>query len=218
MHMKFVSVATFTLGLAALPALCATINLSTGLNASNTLITTGAQPDAYWTVSEQAGGNGPAQTVYPNNADWYSGWLANGPNSDWIARNANVTNNGAAPYTFTRTFDLTGYNLATVSLSGAWAIDDQGTLNLNGTPISTLGSGAWGALTTFSASTGFIAGVNTLSMTITADDQFLEAVRLDGTLTGQLGGTATPEPSTSFLLVSGLGMLLFLGRKVIRPN
>ena len=185
----------------------AQINLSTGLDATNTLLASGGLNDAHWTVS----GN-PAQSVYPNNADWFSGWLANGPASTWIAINANVANNGAAPYTFTRTFDLTGFDISTASLTGAWAIDDAGTVNLNGNLLDTQGSGGWGSLHNISApAADFVSGVNTLTITMTTDDQFLEAVRLEGSVTAS-PIAATPEPGSaallSGLLITGAGLLV----------
>lgn len=184
----------------AVPAAAATVNLATGLDASNTLISSGGQSDAHWTVSEQTGGTGAAQTVFPNNADWFGGWASNGPNSDWITRNANVNNNGPAPYTFTRTFDLTGLDPSTASITGSWAIDDMGTLDLNGHPISVLLAGAWGGLTVFAVPMGspfFNSGLNSLNITITLDDQNLEGVRLEGTLSANPStATVTPLPSS----------------------
>jgi hypothetical protein len=181
--------------------------VSTGLDASNTLIGAGGVADAHWTVSEQAGGFGAAQTVYPNNADWFSGWIANGPSSDWIARNASITDNGPAPYTFSTTFDLTGLDPTTAEIFGSWAIDDQGSLALNGNTISTIGNGDWGALTNFSVFSGslfFLPGINTLSMTITADDDFLDAARLQGAVfANSLPPNGTPEPG-SLALFAGL--------------
>ena len=110
------------------------------------------------------------------------------------SRNANLANNGAAPYSFYRTFDLTGYNLATVTLSGGWAVDDAGTLNLNGHQIASLGGGNAGALNNFSIAAGspFLnPGLNTLSITITSDDQSLEGVRFEGSV------STVPIPATS---------------------
>jgi len=167
----------------------ATINLATGLDCSNKLITTGGQQDCHWTVK----GN-PAQVVAPGNADWSPWWTSDGPNSDWIAINANNCCNGPAPYTFNLTFDLSGYNLATVSLSGLWAIDDQGTLSLNGNTIATLAQLYSYPFHSFSVPAGspfFKQGSNTLSITMTWDDNDLEGVRLEGTLTGS---SATPAP------------------------
>jgi hypothetical protein len=189
-------------------------NVSTGLDSNNNVLTSGGLSDAHWTVTEQAGGSGAAQSVFPNNADWYGGWLANDSNSDWIARNANITNNGPAPYTFTTTFDLTGFNLSTVVLSGGFAADDAGTLNLNGTQISSVPDEAWGSLTSFSisgSSGDFVQGLNTLTITITDSDEFLEGVRLTGTVTG---AALVPEPAT--IIGTSVGLLIVAAGRMIR--
>jgi hypothetical protein len=184
----------------------ASINVSTGLDANNNLIATGGVSDAHWTVPPQAGGsNVAAQTVFPNNADWWGFWVGNGPNSDWIARNASTNNNGPAPYTFSTTFNLAGSNLAQVSISGAWAVDDSGSLSLNGNVLATLPRDAFASLTSFSVPAGspFLnAGLNTLSITITTDDQFFEGVRLDGVVAG-----VTSVPEASALLMATIGGL-----------
>ncbi len=180
------------------------VNVSTGLGAGNVRITTGNTPDANWTVDQIDAGPAPAIVTTPSDTNWYGGWVDNGPASDWIARTSTDTNNGSGPYTFHNTFDLTGYDLSTVGLSGVWAIDDQGTLDLNGNLVATLGNGAWTGLTAFSIDTGspfFNQGLNTLNITITSDDNYLEAVRLGGIVTGDLSGA--PEPSTTFLLLGG---------------
>jgi YVTN family beta-propeller protein len=160
-----------------------TINVSTGLDCSNNLITIGATNDCHWTVN----GN-PAQVVEPGNGDWPGGaWAADGPNSDWLAINANNVSNGPAPYSFELTFDLTGSNLSAVSLSGLWSIDDTGTLNLNGNQVAALDTGLWGSLHSFSVPIGspfFVQGLNTLTITMTWTDNLYEAVRLEGKVAG----------------------------------
>jgi hypothetical protein len=193
----------------AVPTFADTVNLSTGQNSSGNIISSGGVIDANWTATVDAtfDPSGTAQTVFPNNADWYGGWVPNNTSStgsDWIARNANVADNGPAPYSFFFTFDLADTTGA--SISGGWAIDDQGTLDLNGHQVSSLGSGAWGGLTAFSDSNAsdFVTGLNTLEITITADDRFLEGVDLNGTLTGDVG--AAPEPGTWLLMAGGLGL------------
>lgn len=196
-------------------------NVSTGFNTSGQLITSSTTsgrgtPDGHWDVIDTNLGstyNGAAYVVTSSQNDWYSGWLGNGPNSDWIALDANTNNNGQAPYTFSTTFNMTGYDLSTASLSGSWAIDDGGTLSLNGNSLGTLGSGQWGALTAFSApSSDFVSGVNTLSITITDSDFNLEAVRLQGSVSASPLGTATPEPAS--LTLMGLCFAILGGYRV----
>jgi len=173
----------------------------------NNLISSGGVTDAHWTSTTDVtyDPTGIAQTVFSNDADWFGGWVANGPSSDWIARNAGVTNNGPAPYSFSTTFDLTGYDLSTIALSGFWTIDDQGTLNLNGNQISSLGDGNWGSLASFTAhNSDFVAGLNTLSITITADDEFLEGVRLQGDVTGSASGVPLPAAESGAAVLMAL--------------
>ncbi|MGH3261423.1 MAG: hypothetical protein ACRDNS_05445, partial [Trebonia sp.] len=123
----------------------ATVNLSTGLDATDTLITTGGTSDAHWTVDQSAGVTAAAQVVTSSSTDWYSSWVADDPNSDWIARDASLQNNGPASYAFYRSFDLTGLDASTASITGTWTIDDGGSLLLNGHSIASL-SGEWGSL------------------------------------------------------------------------
>ena len=174
---------------------------STGLDQSGKLLTMGGQADANWTVDQATGGTAPAQFVASNSPDYFSGWFPNGPTSQWIARNASNSNNGPAPYSWHLTFDTTGLDLSKIELMGSWAIDDQGTLNLNGNQLSSLPNGAWGSLTGFAVgpgSTFFVSGSNDLSMTLTATDNFLEGARLQGCLIiPPASATATATPSAT---------------------
>jgi len=189
-----------------------TLNVSTGLDSSYHLITTDGGYDAHWLVQQANNTYTPGQVVMPGDADWYGPWLADGPNSNWIGRNAFNCCNGPAPYTFSTSFNISDPSKA--SITGGWAIDDAGTLALNGHTIGSLGSGQWGSLTSFSESgnTWFVAGVNTLTITMTSDDNFLEAVRLEGTVTG-ITQTGVPEPSAALLLLLGGGALAIVKRR-----
>jgi hypothetical protein len=202
------------------PLTAASINLATGLDSSNNLISSGGVNDAHWTVTMDPtfSPTGIPQTVFPGNADFSPAWVPNGPNSDWIARNANTADNGPAPYTFSRTFTLAATDLASASISGSWTIDDAGTLTLNGNSLGSLSSTPWTSLHSFSVPTGsadFVVGTNTLSITITSADRFLEGARLEGTLTTAPAGV--PEPATlhtaSIGIVTGLGCWWYRRRR-----
>jgi hypothetical protein len=195
-----------------------TINVSTGQDGSGNIWGSGNQIDANWTVTgaDSETGTNPAKTVFPSNVDFCTAangcapaWVANDSSSDWITFNPNATANGVG--TYTTTFNLTGANLSTVSLSGFWTIDDQGTLTLNGHLLGTLPppSDPWTVLNSFSVPTGssdFVAGINTLTMQITASDNFEEGARLNGTVSFT-AGTAIPEPSSLVLCVFGAMVL-----------
>lgn len=205
----FMAVAFFLVGLIVSPAYAQalTINFATGQDASGNIQTTGDSLDANWTASGAANYKDFPNTYVttPSNADWYGGWnsLPNGPNSSWIAPDPDVTDNGN--FTLTYTFNLTGYNLASAVASGfQWTIDDSGTVALNGQVLDTEGDGLWGSFHSFTFDTSdLVQGINTLTMT-DSSDFYLEAARLEGTLTiSPL--SAVPEPS-SFLLI-GFGLI-----------
>jgi hypothetical protein len=211
--------AAILLTISAATASAATIaNLATGLNGSGTLQTVGNSVDAHWIYNNSSvtPATGSAKVVAPNNANWGgSSWVVNGPGSSWIAADPDNPNNGPAPYSFTYKFDTTGYLLSSLAITGAmWTIDDAGTLTLNGTLISTLGNGNWVALSPFAVpNSAFLNGINTLTITIAATDQFLEGVRLEVLVTGT---SIVPEPSTFLLIIPGL-MLLSVRHK-LRPQ
>ncbi len=215
--MRFIPLATACAVsfLALSSATAATImNVSTGQNPSGTIQSADGSSDAFWIYNDPfinanvppgTPTTGHPQIVIPYDNDFFPGWMANDSSSDWIAPVANVTNNGNAPYTFSITFNVTTAQLPTAALTGSWAIDDAGTLSLNGNQIASLSSGAWTSLTPFTApSADFVVGTNTLTMTLTSSDNFKEGARLTGSVTSAVA--ATPEPSS--LLLFGFGGLL----------
>ncbi len=170
--------------LAGQPAFPDDFNLASGLDSSGHLISADGQPDAKWKVN--AGFQGsliPALVVTPSGADWFSGWPADGPNSDWIAADANQTSQ-AGSYSFFYTFDLTGYDPTSASITGGnLSTYYSGGLKLNGTSILALGSGNYQTPTPFTLTPGFTAflpGMNKLEVDI--QGYFSEGMRIEGTL------------------------------------
>ena len=183
------------------------VDLSTGLDGSDTLITVGNSPDGHWTVDQPGGGTAPAKVVTASDADGiYVGsiWAANGPGSAWIAIDASTINNApVTPYTYYRTFNLTAAEASQASISGTWGIDDGGDVRLNGNLLSTVPND-YSATTPFSAAAGsgmFLVGANTLTITMTFSDNVYEAVRLTGALN-------IPEPASLGLITLGAAALL----------
>jgi len=187
-----------------------TINLSTGLDGSgnvqgSTLFPNPPNADANWTVT---GAPDPislptAYVVEPGNSDWCDCWVPNSSTSDWIAANP-YDAGGNGFMTFTRTFTLGAGQVAPASITGSWTIDDGGTLTLNGNLIDTRVDGNWTSLHPVSVAAGsgdFVAGINTLVMTVTDTDFFLEGARFDGTL------TTIPEPASGLAMLAGIALV-----------
>ncbi len=137
----------------------APIVVSTGVDASDNLITTGDTIDPHWFVN---GTSTNAEVVAATNADWWSPWVANGPSSSWIAPNPDVVA-FTAGNTLTTTFHWSG-STTNLCLVGDWGSDGYGTLELNGQTLlnNVLG---FSSLTPFNVSiaTSLIAGTNTLT-------------------------------------------------------
>jgi hypothetical protein len=164
-------------------------------------------------------------------------WAGNDDLSAWISPFGPNFRSASAigTYYYTTTFDLSGFDLSTVLIYGAWAGDDIGAnLFLNGVPISILtslelGQQNYDGLTTFDyyyrnaqggiamaenapLQSGFVPGINTLSFRV--DNQGgPTGLRIE--LNGSAVPTGVPEPG-SLALLMGFGLLAAVVR-LCRP-
>ena len=136
--------------------------------------------------------------VYEPNLGW--AWLPAPAGSAWIGPNS--TTNTASPdpveiYSYTIQFNLTGYNLADVRVSGSWMTDNTGEMFLNGisTGFTTDGD-SYKHLTAFSLDSGFVAGMNTLEFRVL--NEFV-GPNPSGLCVAGLTATLVPEPTVSTL-------------------
>ena len=161
------------------------VDLSTGLDSSGNIQHKGGSLDANWTVTGAVNPLNPpnAYVVAPGDGDWWPNYIGNGAYSSWIAANP-FDAHGNGLMTFTDTFNVTTPSTAEI-IGGAWTIDDQGTLSLNGHLLSTLSFRDWTHLHAFSTTASdFVAGTNTLTMQVTRTDINLDGARLRGWLVG----------------------------------
>lgn len=173
---KTVAAATTALMLGAGPAAMGqTVAIpglvGTGLDANGVGLAAGQTDSRFQLASGPI--TGPAGVVNSGSFPLINGiWTANLPNGRWIAPLSTVSSNGptsSAPvgeYVYRMTFDLTGFDHRTASFAGRWSSDNNGLgVYLNGVLLSGSSNNterAFATLTDFSASGGFVSGVNTL--------------------------------------------------------
>jgi len=95
--------------------------------------------------------------------------------SMWIWQDAAGLGEIGSPYTFRLPLDLTGFDLASVRVSGVWGVDNDGAITLNGqVPTGTGTFSLTGAVPdnynvehAFTITGGFVAGMNALDIEAT---------------------------------------------------
>lgn len=213
-HMKKTVLAIALAAAAFTSAQAASISglVNTGVGAAGT-------QDANYALTVLSGA-----TVLPNDhafisADnvWPVGkaWLANSADSKWITPTSNV---GAwldpvvdGVYDYRLKFDLTGFDPTTAAFTGRFAADNSVVVRLNGQEIAN--GHKFDSWRSFGASTGFIAGINTLDFIVTNGHQ------VDDNPTGLRAEfvssvvTAVPEPTTYAMLLAGLGLITYTARR-----
>jgi hypothetical protein len=138
--------------------------------------------------------------------------------SAWIGPNNNGQLDGpGGTYIYQTTFDLTGLNPATASLTVGWSTDNNG-LNvlLNGSSTGqTTASNQFmlGFSTPFIINSGFVAGLNTLDFMV-YNESGPTALRTEITGTADPAGVV-PEPMSLVLLGSGFVALGMLRRRTV---
>jgi hypothetical protein len=136
---------------------------NTGVDASGTPLADNAI-DTHYTLAAgpayaAAAGNG---YPIPPNGPWLGADLA----SSWITPSLTTVGPQGATYTYTTTFDITGYIASSASLTGRFAVDNNLTsVSLNGTNLGITGRGV-GYWTSFAINSGFVTGVNTLQFAV----------------------------------------------------
>ncbi len=115
------------------------------------------------------------------------GWVANTGDAKWIGLNdSGFTNHPVGEYVYRITFDLTGLDPTTASISGTGSADDSAIIRLNGNATGQTFP-AFNVLSTFSITSGFIAGVNTLDFVVSNGGA---GPNPTGLLVNSLSGTA----------------------------
>lgn len=218
-HLPLALLAAASWAAASARAVPITSLYSTGVDDAGVPLS-GGSIDPHWrlTISPDPAYPGPSALVLNDNADpFFNGYVPNTLNSKWIGPRADGGHNFprsdctvgclTADYHFETTFDLTGVDPGTVEILGQWVVDDSAEILLNG--VSTGVSRAlvpmvsWATWDTFTISSGFAPGINTL--TVVVRNHFFPNSNLSDNAVGmhmQLSATASiPEPASLLLLI-----------------
>lgn len=156
------------------------ICFGTGVAADGTLLAAPAiDPHYILAVSADPNFPGPNAIVISNAWPIAAGtWALNGPNSAWIAPQADQSGttypdgtyggNAEGDYTYETSFNLTNQDLSRVFISGAWATDNAGTdILVNGVSSGNT-NGSFAVLTPFilTAANGLTNGPNILDFLV----------------------------------------------------
>ena len=188
--------------------------------------------DTHWPWAQPTGGAGGTPTSGPgafvltalapgNLGAGFNPWLPNGSggtNAKWVGGfgDAQADSPNGSNTILTESFNLTGYSLPTVQISGRWAVDDNGVLDINGNTLSTLNTvnSNWDTLHTFTVPTNFLLpGVNAFHITILSADN-----NYDGAYLAFDSATASvPEPATLYLSLIAISLLATRRRSSVHP-
>jgi hypothetical protein len=196
---KFLSLTGLSAGIAllALPSNAAIISdlFPTGVDSSGTPLGDGVSDPHYYILETTSSG------VVINENKIHDAWVSHSSNSNWIWQEA-TGEPVKVTRTFRTTFDLTGLDPNTASISGKWAVDNQGLdILVNGISTGqTTGPTIRGfeELTTFNINSGFVDGLNTLDFV--ARDVGLRSGFLVDSISGNADAIPQSVPEGSSLL------------------
>jgi hypothetical protein len=170
---------------------------NTGVDNLGVLLADGTvDPHYTLTVSADPIDTGPSAFVVTPNGFPFPPWIAQGPNSKWIAPKTDQTvGNNFGTYVYRITFSLAGLDPATATISGQYSTDNNGLdILING--VSTGQTTPLFAYTFFplAINSGFVAGVNTIDFVLFNDPGSPPVINPTG-LRVEMSGTAAPLPT-----------------------
>lgn len=178
---------------------------NTGVDNSGTVLPQ-LSLEPHYTVSGPASIAYVVPPVYNASLGW--AWEAAPAGSTWIGPNSTANTTSPDPvgiYHYSLQFDLTGFDVARLAISGSWMADNTAELFLNGnyTGFSKDGYG-YKYLDEFTLNAGFLPGLNSLEFRVLNEDI---GPNPTGLVVAGLTATLVPEPSSMAILLIGLSSL-----------
>jgi len=171
---------------------------NTGIGSNGVALANGAT-NTQWQLTQSAdpASPGPGVVVVTDTLFPIVGtgpWLASSATSKWVGPKANQSVGSAAGnYTYRITFDLTGLEPSTAVISGRWTSDNTGPeVLLNGVTTGFTSDGNFAGFgNSFTISSGFIDGLNTLDFVVNNADVVANPTAFRAEFTS---GTAELQP------------------------
>lgn len=176
---------------------------------TNGVLAPGGTADLHYTLTTSADPLFPGPVTFVTTTIPSPPWMANGPNSQWIAPRADASNgNAAGTYIYRTTFSLASLDPSSAVITGQWSTDNNGLdILINGTSTGqTTGFAGFDSFVPFSITSGFTHGLNTLDFALSngGGPTGLRVEFFRGTANLLPPTGAIPEPATLMLLGSGL--------------
>ncbi|HEY2951091.1 MAG TPA: lamin tail domain-containing protein, partial [Verrucomicrobiae bacterium] len=172
---------------------------NTGVDNNRALLASGSVDPHYRLVQSADGAFPGPNAMVLNDAGFpIPPWLANGPNSKWLAPQASqASGNQFGDYKYRLSFDLIDLDPATAVITGLWTSDNTGpSLLLNGVATGAASDGNFGALgNAFTISSGFVVGSNALDFVVNNAPPGINPTGVRVEFTGT-AAEALPPPGT----------------------
>jgi hypothetical protein len=188
---------------------------NTGVNNAGTVLANATLNDPHYVLTSVAG-NSTTQTRIRTSVGGYPipPYLGDNALSAWIGpNNSNDLSGPVGNFIYSTTFDLTGFDLNTVSIAGLWSSDNQGLdILINGVSLGFTSANTQFAIgfASFLINSNFVSGINTIDFVI-FNDGGPTALRTQMIGTGDL--QAVPEPESIALLGLGLVAISFARKR-----